>query len=295
MKSYLYLLFLLCLAACEEQKPKYPVYPVDLDHPDTVSVNDLFSRIEAIPLQTTEKSRFIYGELGTNKGRYYVLDRNQQLFFCFDSTGKFKYVLDNKPGKGKKKPSGYRSILNPYSYYYKKGWYYYTTFRNEVYTKDKEGRHRTAYMWDFGDYNDDKETIVRFPALPPQVLAPIQQVWLKANCAFVLTGARQSENYIYTLVERIYNDSIQRPANERFFHLFCYKPTGRCYYFNQFADGSLLDREIHLDENYLFMLLPWSRKEEVLHSALLDEKSRKVIENLKSTDNPVVLKWFLKP
>ena len=244
-------------------------------------------------MQTTPESRFITGELGVKGDRYYILDRFQQLFFCFDTTGKFKYVLDNKP-KGNKKKSDphFRSILNPYSYYYQKKWYYYLTFRNVVYNKDEKGTQNIAYSWDFGKYNDNKEMIVRFPPLSPQILVPLQQNWLKNNSAFALTNARQTEKYIYTLVERIRPDTLL-PAEQRFYHLLCHKPTRRCYYFNTFLDGTSLSTQLRLENQYILMLLSPGEKDKYVDLDILDEKSRRILRGLKNTDNPVVLKWWM--
>lgn len=292
MKLWLCLLLLVILCACKDEKPPYPVYKVDFDQPDEVLPAGLFTKVKAIPFQTTEKSHFIMGELGVKGDRYYILDRNRQLFFCFDTTGKFRYVMDNKP-KDKDKPYNphQRSILNPYSYYYKKKWHFYLTFRNVVYTKDKEGNQHIAYMWDFGKYNDDKEVTLRFTPLQPQILFRIQQAWMKANSAFVLTNTRESSKYIYTSVERI--DSTLT-GDERFFHLLCYKPTGKCYYFNGFSNGMSLDKQVRLEDNCLLMLMPWWEKEKYENLDILDDESRKIVGGIKVTDNPILLKWHLK-
>ena len=292
-KWFCYLLLLACWD-CSEAEEKYPVYRVDFDHPDTVMPADLFSKVEVIPLETNDKSRFSSGELGRKDDRYYILDRRQQLFFCFDTTGKFKYVLDNKPkNKEKKKHLSVRSILNPYSYYYQGKWYYYLTFRNIVYNKDVKGNQFIAYRWDFGKYNDDEETRLSFPPLPIQVLAEIQKAWMKANSAFALTNARQSDKYIYTLVERIAGDSIL-PEGLQFYHLLCYKPEKRCYYFNAFADGIPLSTELRLENQYILTMVSFAEKEKFLELDLLDEESRNILVQLKETDNPVILKWWFK-
>ncbi len=287
-------MLLLACWACSEPAEKYPVYRVDFDRPDTVMPADLFAKVEVIPLETNDKSHFVSGELGRKDDRYYILDRQQQLFFCFDTTGKFKYVLDNKPkNKGKKKHSQARSILTPYSYYYQGKWYYYLTFRNIVYNKDGKGNQFIAYRWDFGQYNDDDHTRLNFPPLPIQVLVEIQKAWMKANSAFALTNARQSDKYIYTLVERIAGDSIL-PEDLHFYHLLCYKPEKRCYYFNAFANGIPLSTQLRLENQYILTMVSFAEKEKYLKLDLLDEESRRMLVQWKETDNPVILKWWFK-
>ncbi len=291
MKIFFILLFVAVFSSCKEgtKKTGYPVYKVNLDQADQILPSDLFTRVSAIPLETTAKSHFILGELGVKGERYYILDRNQQLFLCFDQNGKFKYALNNKL----KNKDQLKSILNPEAYYYQKKWFYYLMFRNEVYTRDKEGKKHTAYRWDFGPYNDDKETILRFPPLSPQIVAQIQQAWLKANCDFKLSDARQSQNYIYTRLERIFHDSLQA-TQPTLYHLICHKPTGKCYYFNQFSDGISFTQSVRLEEDCILMLLPWWEKEKFENLAILDAESRQVIQKMKDTDNPILLKWHLK-
>lgn len=42
------------------------------------------------------------------------------------------------------------------------------------------------------------------------------------------------------------------------------------------------------------MLLPWWEKEKFENLAILDAESRQVIQKMKDTDNPILLKWHLK-
>ena len=111
MKIFFILLFVAVFSSCKEgtKKTGYPVYKVNLDQADQILPSDLFTRVSAIPLETTAKSHFILGELGVKGERYYILDRNQQLFLCFDQNGKFKYALNNKL----KNKDQLKSILNP--------------------------------------------------------------------------------------------------------------------------------------------------------------------------------------
>lgn len=293
MKYFLVFLIFLCLTACRNETDSHPVYKVDLENPDVIRQDELFSAVQVIPLETTEKSRFETGELGVKDGRYFILDRGQQLFFCFDTTGKFRYVLDNKPKDGKGHASKAKSILTPLSYYYKKKWYSYLTFRNAVYTIDKEGNKKMMYEWDFGKYNDDRDLTLKFPPLQPQVVAQLQQVWMDANSAFALMDARQSELYIYTSLKRNLEKDRLNP-DSCFYHLICYKPTGKCYYFQNFKDGMALGRKVRLEKDCLLMLVSPQEKEKYTNLALLSETDRKILVHMREDENPVLLKWYLK-
>lgn len=293
MKCFLIFLTFLFLSACRSEMDSHTVYKVDLENPDVIEQDELFSAVQVIPLETTEKSRFETGELGVKDGRYFILDREQQLFFCFDTTGKFRYVLDNKPKNGKEHASKAKSILTPLNYYYKKKWYSYLTFRNAVYTIDKEGNKKMMYEWDFGKYNDDRDLTLKFPPLQPQIVAQLQKVWMDANSAFALTDARQSDLYIYTSLKRnLEKDRLNQDSC--FYHLICYKPTGKCYYFRNFKDGMALGTKVRLEKDCLLMLVSPLEKEAYSSLALLSETDREILVHMQDGDNPVLLKWCLR-
>ena len=91
---------------------------VDLKKPQQASLLNYFSKIELIPLETSDN--VIVGSMKTMifyKNRYYILDFKQQTVMVFDQTG--KYIL--KIGKLGQGPGEYWSVLeffvNPFTGY----------------------------------------------------------------------------------------------------------------------------------------------------------------------------------
>jgi len=68
--------------------------PINLDQKDNVSIKQIFSKIDLIPLETSSKvfikraNKIVY-----NDGKYYVLDIAQHSIFIFDDKGKFLYKI----------------------------------------------------------------------------------------------------------------------------------------------------------------------------------------------------------
>ncbi len=103
------------LSACTHDKNRSyqeaPIYSIDIERDDQVSVLDLFSTVEIIPLETNEHSvmTFLIGEpdkVIKFQGEFYFLDRNQRSIFIFNSQGKFIKKID-KQGAG---PGEYISL-----------------------------------------------------------------------------------------------------------------------------------------------------------------------------------------
>lgn len=84
---------------------------IDLDRKDKLSLYDLFSRVEVIPLETNEKSllQFQLGEpdqVVVKNNHYYFLDESQDAIFIFNYKGRFVQKFD-KRGSG---PGEYISL-----------------------------------------------------------------------------------------------------------------------------------------------------------------------------------------
>lgn len=90
---------------------------VDLDNVQTLSVFDVFSDIEIIPLETTAESGMNYPitKFVNHDGCYYVLDVRQKVILIFDHEGRFIRKIDKK-GRG---PGEYVELydfnINPFT------------------------------------------------------------------------------------------------------------------------------------------------------------------------------------
>lgn len=272
-----------------------PVYSVDLDRLDSVSVFDLFSKIDVIPLETTEKSRIATAEFGIHNNRYLILDKAQGLCFCFGTDGKFRYVVDNKAKVSKKLlPDGSKpvNIKNSLSYYYDFQWYHYLTYRNSVYTKNKEGDRTIRYHWDFGKYNNkDKEPDVLESSIIRIAIG--QKEWMQENVAFALSEAKQNDEYIYTLVERIF----LRPGiydKGQFVHLFWHKPSGSYQFFTRFTEGVDLSRATRMNDTCMMALVSYAERDNFVKPELLDAKNLQRYKQMQPDDNPMIVRYYFR-
>lgn len=84
-------LCLLLLGSCSDKQGElgYPVLKVSLNEQD-VSVKDLFSRLEVIPLETNDSSLLVFPDkVLCRNGRYEVFDHRRYALFLFDENGRF--------------------------------------------------------------------------------------------------------------------------------------------------------------------------------------------------------------
>ncbi|MDR3308533.1 MAG: 6-bladed beta-propeller [Tannerella sp.] len=88
---------------------------VPLDNPQQPSITDYFKQVELIPLETRDD--VLIGKMTKlvfYQGRYYTLDRQQNIVHVFDEHGKFIFKIDNK-GQGPGQYSViYDIIINPF-------------------------------------------------------------------------------------------------------------------------------------------------------------------------------------
>lgn len=302
MKIKWIVLCLILLVGCKERKVPvdkvtYPVYKVDLDHFNGVSIKELFSEIQLIPLQKKKEYTIASPQFGVFKGNYYLWDEGQKSMFCFGPTGKFKYRTKNDKLKSLNRNSiGSRSkrfsIMDQLGYRYNKQWYLYQTFRTEVYHLDKEGEKTTAYRWDFGKYND-ADTLVKFDVKPLYELAIEQQKWLHENSAFALSEAKENDRYIYVTVERIYK-RVSPNDFTQFLHLFYDKKQNNYKLFEQFQEGTYLPSQMRMDDTCMFALVSYPERHWFIDSGLLDEKNKEICERMKEGDYPFVVKYIFK-
>lgn len=76
-----------------------PIYKVDLDQVKKVSVYDIFSNVDVIPLETSDSvlcggiHSYVY------KDNVFFWDRRQDIILCFDTAGRYQYQINSR-GRG---------------------------------------------------------------------------------------------------------------------------------------------------------------------------------------------------
>lgn len=108
MRNIILLLSLLLLSACgyrplgEDRKGKC-VKDMDLDNLSSPSINDYFSKLEIIPVDSSREALIQeVSEQEWHEGKIYVLDGKQKKVFIFNQKGKLLQIIDkrgNGPGE----------------------------------------------------------------------------------------------------------------------------------------------------------------------------------------------------
>lgn len=120
MKTLTLLALCACfLASCKQSNVfnrQHATDKIDLSKMDSPSFFDYFSKIELIPLETSDTCLIKdFNERIYYKGNFYFCDRAQKQVLAFDSDGKFLYKVD-KAGNG---PGEYSSLssfqFNPFT------------------------------------------------------------------------------------------------------------------------------------------------------------------------------------
>ena len=293
-------IFLVSVWGCRDKKAEreYPVYPVDLDRVEQPSVFDVFSRVEVYPLETTEKSRLESIEWGIHNNRFIILDKPRGLCFCFGPEGKFRYVVDNKVKKKKNEalmPDGSKpvSILSPLTYYYNNRWHYYLTFRNLVYTKNKQGDIVPLFRWDFGKYNDKEGDLPAFPMHSKVMAATVQRQWMEKECDFALSGGKQNDRYIYLLIERLFKKR-ELPGAEPFAHLLWDKSAGTYQLFDRFTEGVEFPKDTRMNDTCVVALVPYAERDKYIRAEWLSPEEAKRYRQMNPGDNPLIVRYYFK-
>ena len=113
---WMYIILLLACLGCQGNKENFDIkkIAVDLSRDDGLSVFDIFCGIEVVPLETTDSILLSYIYPLVYEDVYFMKQNNPQQITCFDSSGHFKFRINNC-GRG---PLEYNAIseisVNPY-------------------------------------------------------------------------------------------------------------------------------------------------------------------------------------
>lgn len=113
MKYLVFFIIAILSIGCNKKNPKeediaIPIYEINLDKPEKISVYDIFKSIEIIPLTTPDSVVCSGIHSYYYKDNIWLWDRRQKTILCFDSTGNYRYIINSK-GRG---PQEYGDILS---------------------------------------------------------------------------------------------------------------------------------------------------------------------------------------
>jgi hypothetical protein len=95
------LLLFSCADKVSEKQIDTPEVTVDLETVTEPSIYDFFDTVIAVQLETTDDCLVsnMIDRIKEFNGRYFLIDRKQNAFFCFDSTGKYLFKIQSR-GQG---------------------------------------------------------------------------------------------------------------------------------------------------------------------------------------------------
>ena len=113
MRYYYFVLLLFsviwgCNNKTNDARESIPTYKVDLNKAEEVSINDIFSRVDIIPLTTPDS--IVCGGIHSYvyKNNVFLWDQQQDFIVCFDTLGNYRRTINAK-GRG---PAEYMDILS---------------------------------------------------------------------------------------------------------------------------------------------------------------------------------------
>lgn len=104
---FLVSIFIGCQKKQTETDKPIPVYKVDLDKTKEISVYNIFSKVDVIPLRTPDSIVCTGIKSYVYKDNVFFLDWRQKIVLCFDLNGNYRYQINSK-GRG---PKEYSDIL----------------------------------------------------------------------------------------------------------------------------------------------------------------------------------------
>lgn len=109
----------LILSGCKKSKYELEenllTYRVNIEEKQKVSVFDLFSDIEIIPLETKQEALIAWGIPQIYKNQIYVLEDRQNIVLCFDLQGKWQFNINNRGRAGNEYQSLQSIAFDPFN------------------------------------------------------------------------------------------------------------------------------------------------------------------------------------
>lgn len=101
----MFICLIITLLSCNKHPDNFVADTIQIDIKvqslKKVNINDIFSKIEFVPLETSEKSIVgNYKDFKVFKGKYYIRDSQQNCVFVFDNAGKMVFTSKKFKGKG---------------------------------------------------------------------------------------------------------------------------------------------------------------------------------------------------
>ena len=187
-------------------------------------------------------------------------------------------------------PKGIEQYYTVFPFWkYKDITYFSMVITNKIYQITRDG-YQLAYKWDFGKYNIDKYRESKaFEANDKnrnEKRDKIGEDISTRNDLYYFN--RKLENKTYYYAQIVFKNNPKTAP-----HIFYNKETNDYHYFFKTIEGIYFYTCL-LKDNYIIGELLLDYKDELLKSAILSDKDRKILESMLEDDNPILIKLYLK-
>lgn len=150
-----------------------------------------------------------------------------------------------------------------------------------------------TYFWDFGKHNYNPQKL-KFPQINEEQWKEIEVEWKLKNLPYSFTEIYENNNYCYLLLDLNYTASLMNRIPPQQVHIFYNKHTGKYSIFNDFREKIEFGFTISMDNDYMNCVWNFVRKDILLHANILEEKEKKVLQNIKEDDNMCIVRFKFK-
>lgn len=256
-----------------------------------VSVNDLFERIEVVPLETTD-SCFIEEVYLPDKSNYQVMeDLNDDYLLTWtipsfsDEAGISIISKDSmKVVKEYWRDKRLLNFQNPRVFHKFDGEVYFSTpFRNEVYAVSMDTL-RVAYQWEFGDQNIeiDKYKFTYESDNAREEYALIVRYLRDSTIPYIMSRQYQNNDYYYAKLTFGFRT---------WKNLFYRKSDGKSLFFERTSEGIKVEPLLFTNE-YIVCVLPY--EEYSSYQSVLNADEYKKLSSRTEDDNLCLVKFYFK-
>lgn len=162
-------------------------------------------------------------------------------------------------------------------YRYKDTICFHDVFSNNIYYIDNMTL-KDRFFWNFGKYNFD------ISKLPQGKSANYNIDFLKnSNYAYYITNIIENDDYLFTSFL----------FKKKWLNVILLKNEDKYLIFNKYKEGIGVFIP-HLFDEGIYVVINPNQIQLGIRSELLDQKSSKMLKNVKLTDNPVIIKYFFK-
>lgn len=178
-------------------------------------------------------------------------------------------------------------------YYYNNQLYFLPSNHGNIVYNLTNTELESMYFWDFGKRNYEPEKL-KFPQINEEQWKKIEIKWMLNNIPYSFTEIYENNTYCYLLLNLNYTVNFVNKTPPQQVHIFYNKLTGKYFIFDDFKEKIEFGFTISMDNDYMYCLYNFVRKELLLQDNVLNEKGKEILQNMKEDDNTCIVKFRFK-